>query len=66
MEAGRLKPGRDAGQQSASGQTLIPSPYQSVSHNRHDHLAHKMGGPEMGAHTQCKHDATCGGGKMGK
>ena len=44
----------------------MPSPCRSVSHNRRDHLAHKTGGPEMGAHIQCTHDATCGGGKTGK
>lgn len=48
------------GQQSMSGRTFMPSPCQSVSHNRRDHLAHKMGGPEMGAHIQCTHDATWG------
>lgn len=25
-----------------------------------------MGGPEMGAHTQCTRDALCGAGKTGK
>lgn len=58
----RLGHSCDAGRrQSASGQTLIPSPCQSVSHNRPGHHVQKMDGPEMGVHIPCTRDVTCKG-----
>lgn len=46
------------GTTSSINSSLISSPYQSVFHNKRDHLARKTGVPERDAHTQCTHGAT--------
>lgn len=58
--------GSERRRQAAFNSCLIASPYQSVFHNKRDHLARKTGGPERGARTRCTRGATTGGRKTGK